>query len=425
MIYLELAIILLLIAVNGFLAMSELAVVSSRPARLRLLQGQRVSGAGRALALNGEPGRFLSTVQTGITLIGVLSGAFSGATIGLALSQALVQWGMSQAAAQALGVGSVVAFTTYGSLIFGELAPKQIALRNPEAVAVRVAPVMVALAAIARPIVGFLDISTRLVLSAIGMRRQSSERVSEEEIKLLIEEAESVGILAADERQMIAAVMRFADRRVRGVMTPRTEVESLNLADEDVTARVINARHSRLPVAENGDGAMVGVVDIRWLLASLITNNRLDVAAHVRRAPIVPDSAGALGVLATLRSADVPMALVHDEYGHFEGIVTPADLLGAIAGVFRSDLEADETAAIRRRDGSWLLPGLMPVDEMAEQLGILLLTPRDYQTVAGFVLAELQHLPSTGEAVEAFGWRFEVVAMDGRRIDKILASRVG
>jgi putative hemolysin len=364
-------------------------------------------------------------VQTGITLIGVLSGAFSGATIGLALSHALARWGMPEASAQALGVGSVVALITYGSLIFGELAPKQIALRNPEEVAVRVAPLMVAIAAIARPVVWLLDVSTRLVLSAIGMAAQSSQRVTEEEIKLLIGEAESVGILAADERQMISAVMRFADRRVRGVMTPRTEVEWLNLTDDDVTGRVINARHSRLPVAENGEGAMVGVVEIRRVLAGLLADNRLDVASHVRRAPIVPDSAGALRVLATLRSADVPMALVHDEYGHFEGIVTPADLLGAIAGVFRSDLEADETAAIRRRDGSWLLPGLMPVDEMVEHLAIVLPAARDYQTVAGFVIAELQHLPSTGEAVEAFGWRFEVVDIDGRRIDKVLASRVG
>jgi putative hemolysin len=425
MIYLQLAVILLLIAVNGFLAMSELAVVSSRPARLKVLQAQRVSGAGRALALNSEPGRFLSTVQTGITLIGVLSGAFSGATIGLALSESLGRLGISGTAAQALGVGSVVALITYGSLIFGELAPKQIALRNPEAVAVRVAPLMVALATTARPVVWLLDVSARLVLSAFGVQTQSGQKVSEEEIKMLIGEAESVGILAPDERHLIAGVMRFADRRVRGVMTPRTEVEWLNLADDDATARVMNARHSRLPVAENAEGAMIGVVEIRRLLASLLTDHRLDLTAHIRRAPIVPDSAGALGVLAALRSADVPMALVHDEYGHFEGIVTPADLLGAIAGVFRSHLEADETAAVRRRDGSWLLPGSMPADEMAEHLAISLPTPRDYQTVAGFVIAELQHLPATGEAADAFGWRFEVVDMDGRRIDKVLASRLG
>jgi putative hemolysin len=423
MIYFQLAIIVLLIALNGFLAMSELAVVASRPARLKLMAARKVRGAERALALSKDPGRFLSTVQTGITLIGVVSGAYSGATIGLQLSQALVRSGMTSGLAQVLGVGSVVAMITYASLILGELVPKQIALGRPERVAVRVASTMVVLARIGRPIVWFLDQSARLVLS-LGLKRQNDHRVSEEDIKALILEAEHVGVLEADERKMISGVMRLSDRRVRGVMTPRTEVNWLTLSDTEagLKASLIASRHSRLPVAELAAGPMVGVVQARELLGNLLTHGQLDILTHIRRAPIVLDTAGALDVLAALQSSDVPMALVHDEYGHFEGIVTPGDLLAAIAGAFRSDQDEDETA-VRRRDGAWLLRGSMPADEMAEQLGIILPEQRDYQTVGGLVIAQLQRLPAVGDATDAFGWRFEVVELDGRRVAHVLASR--
>jgi putative hemolysin len=423
MIYFQLAIIVLLIALNGFLAMSELAVVASRPARLKLMAARKVRGAERALALSKDPGRFLSTVQTGITLIGVVSGAYSGATIGLQLSQALVRSGMTSGLAQVLGVGSVVAMITYASLILGELVPKQIALGRPERVAVRVASTMVVLARIGRPIVWFLDQSARLVLS-LGLKRQNDHRVSEEDIKALILEAEHVGVLEADERKMFGGVRRLSDRRGRGGMPPRTEVNWLTLSDTEagLKASLIASRHSRLPVAELAAGPMVGVVQARELLGNLLTHGQLDILTHIRRAPIVLDTAGALDVLAALQSSDVPMALVHDEYGHFEGIVTPGDLLAAIAGAFRSDQDEDETA-VRRRDGAWLLPGSMPADEMAEQLGIILPEQRDYQTVGGLVIAQLQRLPAVGDATDAFGWRFEVVELDGRRVAHVLASR--
>ncbi|RUM96931.1 HlyC/CorC family transporter [Pseudaminobacter arsenicus] len=428
MLYVEIAIVAVLICVNGLLAMSELAIVSARPARLKTMVDRHVKGAARALELGSNPGKFLSTVQIGITLVGVLSGAFSGATLGLRLSQTLAGFGMPQNVAAPLGVGIVVALITYGSLIIGELVPKQIALRNPEAVASRVAPTMNVLAIIGAPLVWLLDISGRSVLWLLGQRGESEEKVTDEEIKMLVAEAEHHGTIESDERRMIAGVMRLGDRAVRAVMTPRTEVDWLNLDADEATVRklLMETPHSRLPAGEGSVDAMVGVVQTREILADMLAGRNLDPRKNVRTAPIVHDQADALDVLATLKQSEVPVALVHDEYGHFEGIVTPADILEAITGVFRADLEAgdQEENAIQRDDGSWLLAGYMQADEMADVLGIDLPESRDYETVAGYVLSHMHHLPATGECVDAQGWRFEVVDLDGRRIDKVMAARL-
>ncbi len=426
MLYVELLVVVVLICVNGLLAMSELAIVSARPARLKTMIDRNVKGAARALELGSNPSRFLSTVQIGITLVGVLSGAFSGATLGQRLSQFLIEQGMSKGAADALGVGVVVAVITYGSLIIGELVPKQIALRNPETVASRVAPMMHVLSIIGAPLVWLLDISGRSMLWLLGQRGGSEEKVTDEEIKMLVAEAEHHGTIESDERRMIAGVMRLGDRAVRAVMTPRTEVDWLNLHADEAAIRklLIETHHSRLPAGEGSVDAMVGVVQTREILAAILSGKGFDPARHVRTAPIVHDQADALDVLATLKESDVPMALVHDEYGHFEGLVTPADILEAITGVFRADIDEDDFAPVQREDGSWLLAGYMPADEMADLFGIELPENRDYETVAGYVLAHMHHLPATGESVDAQGWHFEVVDLDGRRIDKILATRL-
>ncbi|WP_442582705.1 hemolysin family protein [Mesorhizobium sp. ASY16-5R] len=427
MLYVEIGIVVVLICVNGLLAMSELAVVSSRPARLKAMIDRNVKGADRALKLGANPGKFLSSVQIGITLVGVLSGAFSGATLGERLSDSLELAGVPERIAAWLGVGIVVAVITYASLIVGELVPKQIALRNPEGIASRVAPAMSLLAIIAAPLVFLLDVSGRAVLWLLGQKGQSEEKVTDEEIKMLVAEAEHHGTIESDERRMIAGVMRLGDRAVRAVMTPRTDVDWINLAWDETTIRkaITETEHSRLPVAEGSVDAMVGVVQTRGVLAAMLAGNRLDIKRHIRLAPIVHDQADALDVLATLKESEVPVALVHDEYGHFEGIVTPADILEAITGVFRSDLEAEEEpSAVQREDGSWLLAGYMPADEMRDHLGIDIPENRDYETVAGYVLSQLHHLPATGECVDAQGWRFEVVDLDGRRIDKVIASKL-
>lgn len=426
MIYTEIAIVVVLICVNGLLAMSELAIVSSRPARLKTMIDRNVKGAGRALALGANPGRFLSTVQIGITLVGVLSGAFSGATLGLRLTNLLLAMGVPEGAADALGVGVVVAVITYASLIIGELVPKQIALRDPEGVAVKIAPAMTVLSKVALPLVFLLDISGKSVLWLLGQRGESEEKVTDEEIKMLVAEAEHHGTIESDERRMIAGVMRLGDRAVRAVMTPRTEVDWLNLQWDEATCRkmLMETQHSRLPAGENSVDAMIGVVQTRDILAAMLAGQGFEPRRHVRPAPIVHDQADALDVLTTLRESEVPVALVHDEYGHFEGIVTPADILEAITGVFRADLDEEDEQAVKRDDGSWLLAGYMQADEMADLLGVDLPENRDYETVAGYVLSYLHHLPATGETVNAQGWRFEVVDLDGRRIDKVIASKL-
>lgn len=424
MLYFELGIVVALILVNGLLSMSELAVVSSRPARLKVMVERGVPGSRRALALAADPGRFLSTVQIGITLVGVLSGAFSGATLGQRLSEWLSERGLPASAADALGVGLVVAVITYGSLIIGELVPKQVALRNPERVASRVAPAMTVLSRVCYPLVWLLSFSGRGVLRLLGQHTASEERLTEEELKTIVAEAENAGVLETEERQMISGVLRLGDRAVRVVMTPRTEVDwiDLNASEEEVRNILIETHHSRLPAADGSPDEMTGVVQAREVLAALLSGKPFDIRAFVRKAPVIHDNADALDVLATLKSAHVPMALVHDEYGHFEGVVTPADLLEAITGAFRADTDEHEPA-VKREDGSWLLAGYMPADEMAELIGIVLPENRDYETVAGFVLSHIHHLPATGEWVNALGWRFEVVDLDGRRIDKVLATK--
>lgn len=428
MLYIEIAIVVVLVCVNGLLAMSELAIVSSRPARLKTMIDRNVSGAARALELGANPGKFLSSVQIGITLVGVLSGAFSGATLGERLADLLAANGIRQSVADPLGVGIVVALITYGSLIIGELVPKQIALRDPERVASRVAPAMAILARIAAPLVWLLDISGRSVLWLLGQRGESEEKVTDEEIKMLVAEAEHHGTIESDERRMIAGVMRLGDRAVRAVMTPRTDVDWINVQSDEATIRrlLTETQHSRLPAADGAVDAMIGVVQTRDILATLLAGKALDARKHVRQAPIVHDQADALDVLAKLKEADMPMALVHDEYGHFEGVVTPADILEAITGVFRSDLDDDDPdeSAVQREDGSWLLEGYMQADEMADVIGIDLPESRDYETVAGYVLSHMHHLPSVGESVDAQGWRFEVVDLDGRRIDKVMATKL-
>jgi len=422
----ELLIIFSLIFLNGLFALSELAIVSARRPRLKALAASGRTGADAALSLATNPGRFLSAVQIGITLIGIVNGAYSGEAFGPHASNALRDIGVSDAVAGPLGYGLLIAVITYLSVIVGELVPKNLALRNAEGIACSVAPAMVLFANGAAPAVWLLDTSTQLVFRLFGQSTESKTRVTDEEIRALIEEAETAGVIETGERQMIAGVMRLADRAVVGLMTPRTDVDwiDLNLTDAEIKERLITTPHSRLPVGEGSRDALVGVVQTRELLASILGGAAFEVHPHIRKAPIVPETMDALDVLGVLREAHVPMALIHDEYGHFEGLVTPADILEAIAGAFKSDRIGIEPYATERDDGSWLLSGAMPVDEMVAKIGIIMPKQRNYETVAGFVLAQMQHIPSTGERFDAGGWRFEVLDLDGRRIDKVLAMRL-
>lgn len=423
--FLEILIVAVLTLVNGLLAMSELAVVSSRPARLKVLAAEGKRGAKVALKLQEDPGKFLSSVQIGITLVGVLSGAFSGATLGDRLGDSLIGAGINPSIAAPLGVGIVVIIITYLSLIIGELVPKQIALRDAEGVATRVAPLMAFIASIAAPLVWLLDVSGKLVLRLLGQSGEADERVTDEEVKTLIAEAEHAGVLETEERHMISGVMRLADRSARGLMTPRLDVELLDLSEtqDEMIEKLRATRHSVLPVQDGAVDSIVGVIVRKDLVENVLSATPLDVRTLVKQAPVVMDRSSALDVLKAIRGSLVHMALVFDEYGHFEGIVTPGDILEAITGAFQEE-EGDEKAYVTREDGSYLVSGWMQVDEFQAHLGVPVPKDAKFETVAGFVLAELNHLPAVGETFERGHWRFEVLDLDGRRIDKILVTRL-
>jgi len=428
--FIEIAVVVVLIVLNGLLAMSELAVVSSRPARLQVMRDQGSSGAGTAMRLAEDPGRFLSTVQIGITLVGVLSGAFSGATLGARLADWLTTQGLSDGASDTLGVMLVVVAITYLSLIVGELVPKQIALRDPERVAARVAPAMAVLSRLAAPLVWVLNASGQLILRLLGQHGEAEQRMTDEEVKTIIAEAESAGVLELEEKEMISGVMRLADRTATGLMTPRREVEVLNLADRpvDILAKLRATKRSRLPVQDGDADEIVGVVTVKDLYDRLAAQEaagqlqNIRAVADIQIAPVVSDNTRALDVLKAIRSSTVHMALVFDEYGHFEGIITSSDVLEAITGAFQEEGE-DEPAFVVRKDGSFLVAGWMPVDEFAAKISMPLDPEADYETVAGLVLEVLHRLPDVGETFEYRHWLFEVVDLDGRRIDKVLVSR--
>ncbi|MFE3837814.1 hemolysin family protein [Pseudogemmobacter sonorensis] len=420
----EILLILALIVLNGVLAMSELAVVSSRPARLRAMEGR---GARMALALSENPGRFLSSVQIGITAVGILSGALAGDTLGQRLADWLVSGGpiaggMDPAWAKMLGVGGVVVAITYVSLIVGELVPKQLALRNPEAVAARIAPMMVILSKVAAPVVWFLDISGRFVLRLLGQGGAGASRVTEEEVKGILDEARETGVIEADERELMTGVMRLSDRNARGLMTPRTEIEMLSLdaLPDDLGADIERIARPRMLVAD-AMGEVAGIVRLSEIYRSLAAGEGLDLARLTREVPVVSERMGALAVIEVLRRSEDRMALVYDEYGQFEGIVTTADVLEAITGT-EAGHEAEEPAILPRADGSLLVSGWMPADEFCDRMGLPRGLAGDYGTVAGLVLDRLGHMPVLGEVFETHGHRFEVIDMDGLRIDKVLVT---
>jgi putative hemolysin len=421
----NLLVVLGLILLNGLLAMSELAVVSSRRARLQAMQAQGVGGAGTALELNEQPGRFLSTVQIGITLVGVFTGAFSGATLAEPLADYFATLGWRVEFADDLALAGVVAAITYLSLIVGELVPKQIALRNPERVAALVAPPMWLLSRAAAPIVFLLDTSSALVLKLFPKRKGSGGSVTDEEIRALVAEAASYGVVEPEEKTMIAGVMRLADRSVRAIMTPRQDIDWLDL-DEPLEAQHRTLRssgHSKLVAARGEIEHFAGLVSTKRIVDALLDGaTAIEPAAHVQESLVIPDSLDALDAMHKLRDTPMHAAIVVDEFGTLQGLVTVTDVLSAIAGEFHRGNE-EPPGMVMREDGSWLVDGNLAAGEMAERLGLRLPPERDYETVAGLVLAQLGHLPRLGEVMELEDWRVEVVDLDGHRVDKLLVRR--
>lgn len=423
----DVAIIVALVLVNGVFAMSELAIVSARKASLHSLAGKGSRGARVALRLASDPGKFLSTVQIGITLIGIVAGAFSGASLGGPVAERLARLGLEPDLAATVGFALVIGLTTYASLVIGELVPKQFALRSSEKIAVIMAPSMDLLARIAAPLVWLLDGTSALIFRMMGLKRNQTNHVTADELQMVFAEATQSGVIEEHERAVIAGVVRMADRPIREVMTPRTEVDWLDISAtrEDIHKLLIESQHSRFPVAEGSVDEIMGVVVARDIVAALLSGEVLDLRQLMHSLEKVPDQLDALDALDILREADVPMILVHDEYGHFEGIVTPNDLLSSIAGEFVSDQdEKTQRSLIERADGSFLVAGAMSIDALAERLGIKLPDDRDYATAAGHALAQLRHLPEEGETFEDQGWAFEIIDMDGRKIDKMIVQMV-
>jgi putative hemolysin len=424
--YLEIVLVFCLFILNGVLAMSELAVASSRPARLKTFAERRVRGAKRALALASEPGRFLSTVQIGITLVGILAGALTGASLGERAAHLLMELHLPERVAEPLGYGAVVTAITYLSLIIGELVPKQIALRNPERIACAVAPAMTLLARLSAPLVWFLDRSGRLVLQMLGYGRARAQTVDDAEIHTLIAEAETAGVLEPAERSMIAGVMRLGDRQVRAVMTQRLDVDTIDIRDDVATMRrkILASPHSRLVVHDGPADRVVGVVQAKDLLDAFLKGRKVNPRNYIIEAPVIPENMDALDVLAVLKKSPIHVGLVHDEYGHFQGLVTAGDILEAIVGEFLTEKGPPEPAIVERDDGSFLVSGSAPIDELAAALATTFPVNRGYHTAAGFILEHLGRIPKVGESFTEAGWRFEVIDLDGRRIDKVLATHV-
>jgi putative hemolysin len=422
MLFFEIAVVVALTFVNGVLAMSELAVVSARKARLEGMAADGSRGARAALRLKEDPSRFLSTVQIGITLVGIFAGAFSGATLADRLGHVLETIPAIGTRGPEIAFFVVVVCITYLSLVIGELVPKRLALANPEAVAIVVARPMTVLSKVAAPIVWLLRTSTEAILLLFGRSSQSDETVSEEEVRALIAQGAATGVFAVAEKAMIEGVLRLADRNVRALMTPRNEIVWLdrNAPREEIARVLCTHSHSRLLVCEGTVDEAVGVVHTKAMLAAVMEDRPLDLGALMQPIVAVPEQTPVLMLIDQFKATGAHMIVIVDEYGTTEGIVTPTDVLETIAGDLPEAHEAEDPDIVERADGSWLVDGLMPVDEFRDRLGVRGIGGGDYHTVAGLALEKLGRIPTAGDWFEHAGYRFEIVDMDGRRIDKLL-----
>ena len=426
---LEVLFIIMLSIANGVLAMSEIAIVSARRTRLQELAERGDRRAQVALELAAAPTRFLSTVQIGITLVGILAGALGGATVAEELGAQLRRFPPLEPYGEAIALGIVVLVIAYLSLVIGELVPKRLALTATERIATRVAVPMHRLSVLASPIVRLLSVSTEAVLRLLGVHRFSESPVSEEEVKILIEEATEEGVIEKAEEDLIKRVFRLGHRRASALMVHRTEIVWLDLNEplDELVQRAASSGHARFPVARGSLDNILGVVQAKDLLAFGLDGQAVDLKAILRAPVFVPESAPALEVLELFRSSHQPLALVIDEYGGLEGLLTVDDVLEAIVGEFPVEGEVFEPDAVQRRDGSWLLEGTLPIDEFKDLFDIDELPGEakgHFDTLAGFVMAFLGRIPSTADHFQWNDLCFEVMDMDGRRVDKVLVAAV-
>lgn len=426
---LELLVVVALIALNGFFAMSEMALVTSRKLRLKQM-AEESRGAAKALALAEHPDNLLSTVQIGITLIGILTGVFGGEAIGQQIAQWLGSaWPTASEYARPIGIGTAVTLITAGSVIFGELIPKRLALTNPEAIAATVAIPLDALATLAKPIILALGAINRGVLRLLGIKDDARNAITEEEIQLLVSESHEQGVIDDDERNMMQRVMRLGDRDAESLMTPRTRITWLDAeADFDENLAAMRATpFSRYPVYRGNDQNVLGVLEVKSLLHDL-DQTRLDLFRELREAVFVSESTHAMKLLEIFREEQQSIALVVDEYGDITGMVSINDVMGAVIGRLQTSEHYDkEPMVVVRDDGSLLVDGSLPVDDLRELIGSARLpdeNEHDYHTAAGMLIAQFGRIPHVGEHIEWAGWRIEVVDLDGPRIDKLLLARL-
>jgi len=421
---LEILVLLLLVLVNGLFAMSELALVSARRARLAVMEKKSVPGAATARALADDPHRFLPTVQVGITLVSVLTGVFGGANVAAHLKDWLETIPRVAPFADSLSLGIVVIVTTYMTLVLGELVPKQLALRQPETISARVARPLTWFIRFAGPVAWLLSESSSVILRLFGLHRLPARTVTEEELKALLVEGAQTGVLELEERDMIERVLRLADKPVRAIMTPRTELAWIDRTDppKDIALALKAAPHSRIVVCEGSIDNVVGIVQAKDLLDRIISGGDLSIGAALRQPIVVPDTVTALDALERLKTDPLGLALVLDEYGSFEGVVTVADMLEAIVGD-PADTAAQPSEPGVEGETSLVMDGMMPVDEAKARLALPDLPGEGtYHTLAGLLLALLRRVPRQGDRIVFAGWRFEVLAMDGRRVEKVLAK---
>ncbi|ALF55464.1 hypothetical protein ACX27_25760 [Nostoc piscinale CENA21] len=421
----EILIILLLIIANGIFSMSEMAVVSARKVRLQQLANQGDARARAALKLAESPNNFLSTVQVGISLIGILTGAFGGATIANRLAIYVKLIPFLAPYSEPLSFGIVVLIITYLSLIIGELVPKRLALNNPERIAAFVAIPMRALAAIASPAVHLLSASTELVLRLLGITPSEEPQVTEEEIKILIEQGTEAGTFEEAEQDMVERVFRLGDRPVSSFMTPRPDIIWLDLEDtaEENRQKMTENGYSRYPVCQGGLDNVLGIIPVTDLLARSFRNEALDLTVGLRQPVFVPESTRGLKVLELFKQTITHMAIVVDEYGVIQGLVTLNDIMSEIVGDVPADLDEDEPQYVQREDGSWLLDGMLPVEKFFEIFEMEEWESDErgsYQTLGGFVITHLGRIPAAADHFEWEGMRVEVMDMDGNRVDKVL-----
>jgi len=427
----EILIILALILANGFFALLEIALISSKKTRLQHQASLGDKKAALTLKLIDDPGRFLSTIQVGITLVGVLTGAFGGARLAKPLSDLIASLGLHTQYNENLAFGFVVLIITYFTIVLGELVPKQIGMSNPERIALSLSSTTSVLLKIASPIVSLLSGSASTILRVLGIKQKNDPGVSEEEVKFMLKQGTQTGVFEAIEQDMVFRVFRMSDKRASTIMTPRNEIEWIDITDpvDDIKKQLIDSAHSRFPVASDDLDNMLGIARTKDFTMEGFNNPSQDIIKLIKskmRKPIyVPETIPAFNVMETFKKHREHMALVIDEHGSIQGIVTLNDVLEAIVGDIPYEDEPDEEPIIQRTDNTWIVEGMLPIDDFFDYFNI---TPSDsdedsgYETLGGFVMTKLGKVPSTTDKFQAYDLQFEVLDMDDKRVDKVMIT---